>query len=369
MRSRIAFAAAGVLAAGALAVWVAVGRRPAAAPATPAVPVVAGAATLRDLPVWVSSVGTVQSLNVVNVRARVPGELRKIGFAEGEEVREGQMLAQIDPRPFEAQKRQAEANLRRDEAQLEHARSELQRYVGLAEKGFVAPTQVEALRAQAASLEATVQGDRAQLEMATLNLGFTTITSPISGRAGLRQVNPGAMIRDADPNGLVTITQVRPIAVLFSLPQDDLAEVLARRREGAMPVTVQAREGGPDLGRGELAVVDNQVDTATGQVKMKALFANDTGVLWPGELVAARLLLRTERGATVVPSRAVLAGRDGPYVYVVKSDGTAEARAVTPGAAADGFTSIQRGVRSGETVVFDGQSRLAPGARVEAKTP
>jgi len=368
-RSALAAAIAALVLAAALALWVGASRRSSQPAPAPAVPVVADVAVARDLPVWIASVGTVQPLNVVNVRARVQGELLKLGFVEGQEVRAGQVLAQIDPRPFEAVVRQAEANLRRDEAQLAHARAEVKRYTDLAEKGFVAPTNVEALRAQASSLEATVQGDRAMLETANLNLAFTTITSPISGRAGLRQANAGAMIRDTDPNGLVTITQSRPISVLFSLPQDDLAEVLARRREGPLAVAVQAREGGADVASGDLSAIDNQVDTTTGQVKLKALFDNADGALWPGELVATRLRVRTERAATAVPARAVLAGRDGPYVYVVKADGTVQARAVTPGATAEGVIAIRKGLAPGEIVVIDGQSRLEPGARVEARKP
>jgi len=364
---RITFFVALLIGLGALAYWGVFARRTPVASATSAVPVIATAATQRDLPIWLASVGTVQSPNVVNVRARVEGELQKVAFAEGQEVRAGQLLAQIDPRPMQAQLAQAEANLRKDEAQLAHARAELARYIELAAKGFVAPTNVEALRAQAASLDATAAADRAAVETARLQLGFTTITAPFDGRAGLRQVDPGSMVRTSDPNGIVTLTQIRPVAVLFSVPQDELQEIRARRALGKLPVIAQSRDGVRDLARGELTVIDSQVDPSTGQIKMKALFANDDGALWPGEFVLARVLVRTETAATVVPARALVSGREGPYVYVVKRDMTVEARSVQPGASAEGFTQIRSGVAAGEVVVLDGQSRLAPGTKVEAK--
>jgi multidrug efflux system membrane fusion protein len=357
-----------LIVAGALVYWVAAARLASSdAPAASAVPVVAEVAATRDLPIWLSAVGTVQALSVVNVRARVEGQLERVGFVEGQEVRAGELIAQIDPRPFQAQLRQAQANMQKDEAQLAHARSELARYIGLFEKGFVAATNVDALKAQVASLEASVAADRAMEETASLQLGFTTITAPITGRAGFRQIDPGSMVRGSEASGIVTLTQTRPIAVVFALPQDELPEILARRSQGKLAALVQSRDGARSLAEGEVAVVDNQVDPATGQIKLKAIFANADGALWPGALVNARVLLRTDRGAVVVPSRAVMAGRDGPYVYVVKADKTVEPRAVQPGASVDAVTAIARGVAAGETVVVDGQSRLAPGTKVEAR--
>ena len=359
-----------LLVAAALVYWVAAPRvAPPSTPAASAVPVVVDRAATRDVPIWLSAVGTVQALSVVNVRARVEGQLERVGFVEGQEIRAGELIAQIDPRPFQAQLRQAEANMQKDEAQLAHARSELARYIGLAEKGFVAATNVDALRTQVSSLEASVAADRAMKETASLQLGFTTITAPITGRAGFRQIDPGSMVRASEANAIVTLTQLRPIAVLFALPQDDLREILVQRGKGKLAAVAYSRDGARALAEGELAVVDNQVDTSTGQIKLKAIFPNADGALWPGELVNARVLLRTERNAVVVPSRAILSGRDGPYVYVVKTDKTVEPRTVQPGASADAFTAIGAGVAAGETVVVDGQSRLAPGATVEAKRP
>ena len=367
---RTGFAAGVVIVAAALVYWVAAARfAPSASPAASAVPVVVDRAATRDVPIWLSAVGTVQSLNVVNVRARVEGQLERVGFAEGQEIRAGDLIAQIDPRPFQAQLRQAEANMRKDEAQLAHARSELERYIGLAEKGFVAATNVDALKTQVLSLEASVAADRAMKETASLQLGFTTITAPITGRAGFRQIDPGSMVRASESGPIVTLTQIRPIAVVFALPQDDLREILTQRGKGRVAAVAYSRDGARVLAEGDLAVVDNQVDTSTGQIKLKAVFANADGTLWPGELVNARVLLSTERNAVVVPTRAILEGREGPYVYVVKADSTVVPRAVKPGAVMDAFTAIASGVAAGETVVVDGQSRLAPGTPVAARRP
>jgi multidrug efflux system membrane fusion protein len=337
------------------------------APPVAAVPVVAVPAMMRDLPIWLSAIGTVQSLNVVSVRPRVEGELQKVEFVEGQEVRAGDLLAQIDPRPFDAARKQAAANLQKDEAQLAHARSELTRYIALAEKGFVSAQNVDAFRVQVSSLEATVRSDQAMLETATLQLGFTRIVAPIAGRVGFRQADPGSMVRASDPNGLLVITQVRPITVLFAVPQDALHEIVAERAKGKLGAIVYSRDGLTQLADGEVASIDNQVDAATGQIKMKAIFANANGALWPGELASIRILLRTERDAVVVPSQAVLSGIRGNYVYVVKADNTVEARPVQVGATVDVLTALRSGIANGERVVSEGQSRLAPGTKVEVK--
>jgi multidrug efflux system membrane fusion protein len=344
--------------------------RPRAAPtprASPAVPVVVGTAAVRDLPIWITAVGTVQSLNVVAVRSRVEGELQKVDFVEGQEVKAGQRLAQIDPRPFQAQLDQADANLRRDEATLVHARAERERYVDLAAKGFVAATQVEALRATELSTEATVAADRAAIETARLQLGFATIAAPVDGRVGLRQVDPGSMVRTTDANPIVTIAQVRPISVVFAISQDAIPDVLAEQSRRKLAVVVEARDGARRLAEGDLATLDNQVDTATAQIRAKALFPNTSGTLFPGELVSVRLLLRTAQSATAVPAQAVLTGLQGTYVYVAKSD-VVEPRPVKVGTTVDGFTEVRSGLAPGDVVVVEGQSRLAPGARIERRT-
>ena len=366
--SRAAALIALILFAAALACWSMFGRQgPAPAASAKGIPVVVGSPVVQDMPIWLASVGTVQSLNVVNVRARVEGELHAVKFVEGQEVRAGDTLAQIDPRPLEAQLRQAEANLRKDEAQLARARAEVVRYIGLAEKGFVAEATVEGMKATQASLEASAEADRAAIDTARLQLSFTTVRAPIAGRVGLRQADPGTMIRSSDANGLVSLAQIRPIAVVFAVPQDELQQILAQRNRGKIRTIADSRDGNRQLAEGELSVTDNQVDPTTGQIKLKAVFDNKDGTLWPGELVATRLLVRTDRDAIVLPARAVLSGQGGPYVYVVKPDGTAEARKVTRGSTVGDQIVIRAGVSKDEVVVFDGQSRLAPGVKVEAK--
>lgn len=332
-----------------------------------AVPVVVGASTVRDLPIWLSGVGTVQPLNVVNIKVRVDGQLKKVMFTEGRDVHAGELLAQIDPRTFQAQLKQAEANLAKDQALLENAKVDMGRFTRLASMG-ASPTQnADTLKAQVASLEATLQADQAEVDSARLQLEFTSVTSPIDGRVGLRQVDPGSIVRTSDANGLVTVTQMQPIAVLFSLPQDDLPNVLAASSQGKLTVEAFDRNGTRSLGQGELVFIDSQVDPTNGQVRLKATFANTDRSLWPGEFVTARLKVRTEQKATVVPSRAVLRSQTGTYVYAMKPDQTVDARPVKTGPTVDGYTALLSGVSPGETVVLDGQSRLAPGTKVETK--
>lgn len=332
-----------------------------------AVPVVVGAVTSRDLPIWFSGVGSVQPLNVVTVKVRVDGQLDRVAFTEGQEIHAGDPLAQIDPRPFQAQLKQAEANRAKDEAQLANAKVDLARFTKLASMGASPSQNVDTLKAQVAALEATIQADQAAIDTARLQLGFTNVTSPISGRVGLRLIDPGSIVHATDPNGLVTVTQMQPIAALFSLPQDELPEILAAASQGKLTVEAYTRDGARRLAQGELIFVDSQVDQANGQVRLKASFANDDRSLWPGAFITAHLLVRVDRNATVLPARAVLRGENGTYVYVLQPDQTVVVRPVKTGPTVDGFTAMLSGVSPGETVVFDGQSRLAPGTKVDAK--
>jgi multidrug efflux system membrane fusion protein len=338
-----------------------------AASAAPAVPVTVGPATTRDLPIWLSGIGSVQPLNAVTVKVRVDGQLDRVAFTEGQEVHAGDVLAQIDPRPFQAQLKQVEANRAKDQAQLANARVDLVRFTKLTGLGAAPSQNVDTLKAQVASLEATVLADEAMIDTARLNLGFTSVTSPIDGRVGLRLVDSGSIVHAADPNGLVTVTQMQPITILFSLPQDDLPDVLAAASKGKPAVAAFTRDGARSLAQGELVFVDSQVDQTNGEVRLKAVFANADRSLWPGEFVSARLLVRTDHSVIVVPSRAVLRGQDGTYVYVLKPDQTVEVRPVQTGSAVDGVTALLAGIAPGETVVVDGQSRLAPGAKADAK--
>ena len=295
------------------------------------------------------------------------GQLQRVLFTEGNEVHTGDLLAQIDPRPFQAQLKQAEANLAKDQAQLDNARVDLGRFSRLATMGASPGQNVDTLKAQVASLEAMVQADQAVIDTARLQLEFTHVTSPINGRVGLRQIDPGSIVHANDTNGLVTVTQMQPITVLFSLPQDDLADVLAASSKGKLTVVADTRDGSRTLARGELVFVDSQVDQTNGQVRLKAAFTNEDRALWPGEFVSARLLLRTDEKSTVVPARAVQRGQEGTFVYALKPDHTVEVRAVKTGPTVEGFTALLSGVNPGDDIVFDGQSRLLPGMKVDAK--
>jgi multidrug efflux system membrane fusion protein len=343
------------------------GRTSQDAVSTLPVPVTVGTPTSRDLPIWLSGIGTVQPLNVVNIKVRVDGTLLRMYFVEGQEVKPGDVLAQIDPRPFQAQLKQAQANLQKDQVQLANSQAELTRYANLAELGAAPSQNVDTWKAQVASLTAAVLADQAMVDTAALQLEFTTITSPIAGRVGLRQVDPGSIVHTTDANGLVTITQMHPIAVIFSLPQDQIGEILAQQALSKLPVAIYTRDGARHLADGKLEVVDNQVEQSSGQIRLKASFANADHALWPGEFVSAQLLLRTERNAVVVPAQAVMTGANGTYLYMLRPDGTAEARLVKVGPTVEGFAAILSGATPAETVVLEGQARLFPGAKVAVR--
>ena len=329
-----------------------------------AIPVTAAIVTARDMPIWLSGIGSVQPINVVTVKVRVDGQLDRVAFTEGQDVQAGDVLAQIDPRPFQAQLNQAQANMAKDKAQLANARLDLGRASKLATMGAGTSQNADTLKAQVAELEATVQADQAMVETARLNLGFCTVTSPLAGRVGMRLVDPGAIVHASDPNGLAAVTQMQPISVLFSLPQDDLAAVLAGQARSELLVAVDTRDSGRHLADGKLVFIDSQVDPANGQVRLKANFANADRSLWPGTFVTARVKVRTEYAATVVPDRAVLRGENGPYVYVIRADHSVAVQEVKLGPSVDGYTEILSGVQHGENIVLDGQSRLAPGVKV-----
>jgi multidrug efflux system membrane fusion protein len=329
--------------------------------------VLVGKSTTRDVPIALDGIGTVEPLSVVEVKVRVDGQLDKVAFTEGQEVHAGDLLAQIDPRPFEAQQAQAEATRAKDQATLINARADVQRYGDLIDTGGVSAQTLEAAKAQVQALEATVHADEAAVETARLQREFTRLVSPIDGRVGLRLVNAGAIVHVTDTTGIVTVTQMHPISVIFSLPQDQLPDILAGESRGKLPVIAFTRDGSKSLAQGELSVVDSQVDSTTGQVRLRAIFSNEDRTLWPGSLVSARLLVRTEHAVTVIPTPAVMRGQDGEFAYVVKDDKTVEARPVTTGESVDGFTAILSGMTAGESVVIDGQARLAPGSRIEVK--
>jgi multidrug efflux system membrane fusion protein len=279
-----------------------------------AVPVTVGVVETRDVPIYLTGIGSVQPLNQVTVKVRVDGQLDHIAFIEGQQIHTGDALAQIDPRPFQAQLKLAEANKAKDEAQLANARLDLARFTTLEARGAATQQSLDTAKAQTAELGAAVAADQAAVDMAKLQLEFTTVKAPLDGRAGLRLVDPGSIVHASDPGGLVTITQMAPIAALFTLSQDDLPEILGAMASGSVDVAAYSRDGERQLAIGKLVFVDSQVDQATGQVKLKAQFSNVDRSLWPGEFVSARVQVRTIKNATVAPANAIEQGQTGTYV-------------------------------------------------------
>ena len=335
-------------------------------PVAPSVPVAAALAERRDFPIFLTGLGAVQAYNIVTVKARVDGHLEKVAFVEGQTVSEGEVLAQIDPRPFQALLAQARATKMRDEAQLANARLDLERTKTLIVREFATRQTADTQRAQVAQLEATVQGDQAAIENAEVQLGYTTIVSPIAGRTGIRLIDKGNIVRATDTNNaLVVITQVQPISVIFTLPQDVLGDVVREMSRGPLKVFAQNRDGATQLGEGILALVDNQVDAATGTIRLKATFENADNALWPGQFVNVRLLLRTRTEVVTVPAQAVQQGPNGAFAYVIKPDQSVEQRTVKVGYTREGSSLIEEGLKPSDQVVVEGQYKLRAGARVQ----
>ena len=331
-----------------------------------AVPVTVATVSKRDVPVLERAVGTVQPLRSVVVRARVDGTLDQVLFTEGQEVEPGDVLAQIDPRPYKAVLDQALARKAASEAQLALARTDLTRTAELAQTGSAPRQRLDLQRAQVLQAEAAVQGDEAAIAAAALNLGFTRVVSPIAGRVGLRQVDPGNLVRASDGTGIATVTQLQPISVVFTLPQDALPRVKAAMREGTLSAEAYSSDDRERLAGGELLTFDNAIDSGTGTIRLKASFPNADRALWPGQFVNVRLRLEVREGAPTVPSTAVQRGQDKLYVFVVKPDGTAIVRPVELAQDDGHLAVVRRGLEGGERVVVSGQSRLTDGSRVAA---
>jgi multidrug efflux system membrane fusion protein len=330
-----------------------------------AVPVTAGVATEKTVPVELSGIGNVQAYSTVEVRARVDGELTAVHFKEGQDIKKGDLLFTIDPRPYEAQLRQAEANLARNRAQLQNARKQVERYASVVKKGYVAEEQYDQVLANAAALEAALRADEAAVENAKLALKYCTIRSPISGTVGELKVHQGNLIKANDNDKpMVIIRQLSPIYISFAIPERNLPDL--KKYMAVRKLEVEAAIPGAELQpvRGELAFMENAVDGSTGTIQLKAIFANEDKMLWPGQFVNVRLTLASQPNAVVLPSQAIQTGQEGQFVFVIKPDLTVEYRLVSVGRAMNGEIVIEKGIAPGEKVVTDGQLRLAPGSSV-----
>src|SRR5436305_7081955 len=342
------------------------GRRGAPGDAARPTPVATMAARRGDFDVYLNALGTVTARGTVTVRSRVDGQLVRVLFNEGQVVKVGQMLAEIDPRQFQVQLEQMNGQLAKDQALLANARVDLERYRTLLAQDSIAKQQVDTQESLVRQYEATVASDKGQVDNAKLQLSFTKIVAPIAGRLGLRQVDAGNMIHATDTNGLVVITQVQPIDVVFPIPETNLPRVQRRLREGDPPVVdAYDRNQTRKLATGKLLTIDNQIDTATGTIKLKAAFANDDSALFPNQFVNVKMLLDTLHGVTIVPTAAILRGAPGTFVYVVKDDKTVTVRPVKVGPIEGETAMIEGGINPGEIVVVDGTDRLREGAKVE----
>ena len=342
------------------------GRAQAAGPAR-AVSVAIAPVQRQDVPVYLSGLGSVTAFNTANLKTRVDGQIMKVNFREGQDVRQGELLIEIDARPFEVQVEQLQAQLFRDQAQLRDARLNLERYTALIPSGSIAQQQVDTQKALVDQLDGTVRNDQAQIDSAKLNITYCHITAPFSGRIGLRQVDPGNIVHASDANPMLILTQLQPIAVIFTLPEDVLPNVAQQMRRKPLEVDAFSRDDQTKLATGKLLTIDNQIDPTTGTAKLKAVFDNKEDKLWPNQFVNADLLVETRKNSVVVPTAAILRGPQGAYVYAVNPDKTVQDKPVTIALTQGDVTVVSGGLNPGETVVTDGQDKLQRGSRIEPR--
>lgn len=321
----------------------------------------------QDVPVYLTGLGAVTAFNTANIKSRVDGQIMRVNFQEGQNVKEGDLLIEIDARPYQVQLEQMQAQLFRDQAQLRDARLNLERYTSLIPSGSIAQQQVDTQKALVDQLDGTVRTDQAQIDTAKLQIVYCHITAPFTGRVGLRQVDPGNIIHAADTNPMLILTQLQPIAVIFTLTEDVLPTVSRRMQQGTLEVDAFSRDDQTKLATGKLLTIDNQIDPTTGTAKLKAVFSNTDNQLWPNQFVNANLLLETRKNSTVVPTAAILRGPQGTFVYAVNGDKTVEDRAVTVALTQGDTTVITSGLNPGDMVVTDGQDKLQRGSSINIR--
>jgi multidrug efflux system membrane fusion protein len=322
----------------------------------------------QNMPVYLSGLGSVTAFNTANIKSRVDGQIMQVAAREGQTVKQGQLLIEIDSRPFQVQLEQAQAQLSRDQAQLGDAKLNLERDTALIPSGSIAQQQVDTQRALVHQLQGTVNNDQALIDNAKLQIAYCHITAPFTGRIGLRQVDPGNIVHASDTNPMLVLTQLDPIAVIFTLPEDVLPSVAQHMKKATLEVDAFSRDDQTKLATGKLLTIDNQIDQTTGTAKLKAVFDNKDSQLWPNQFVNANLLLETRKNSTVLPTAAILRGPQGTFVYAVKPDKTVEARQVTVSLTQGNTTAVTSGLNPGDMVVTDGQDKLQTGSAVQPRT-
>jgi membrane fusion protein, multidrug efflux system len=336
------------------------------AKAPPAIPVDVASVERKDVPVYLEGLGTVQAFYTVTVTARVDGQIDKVAFTEGQDVKKGDLLVRIDPRPYQAALGVAIATRDKDRATLENANRDMERYTLLAPEDLASKQTVDTQRALIAQLTAQIKGDDAAIDNARTQLDYTSITSPIDGRTGIRLVDPGNIVHAADTTGMVVVTQLEPISIIFSLPEEAFGQLSAALAQGAVQASALSRNDQQELDRGTVALIDNQIDQTTGTIRVKATLPNKQRHLWPGEFVNVRVLTKTQRQVLTIPASALERGPDGTFTYLVAPDSTISVAALTVGEQNGGLAVIEKGLKAGDKVVASNQYRLQPGSRIRA---